>query len=77
MGIEVEFGSSSQNRVGVELRLGLQVLLRVGYDPETMSESCFLEKGSDEIRIDEGAASIGAGDANGVISDIMQSAKEW
>jgi len=33
--------------------------------------------GRDEIRAGEGATGIGTGDADGVISGIMQSVEEW
>ena len=70
VGIRVEFGPSSRNRVRVELRLGLQVLLRVGYDPETVSESNFLEMGHGEVRAGAGAA---AGIAGGITSGVRSS----
>jgi hypothetical protein len=45
------------SRVGVELRLGLQVLLRVGYDPEIVSDSELLEDRRGVIRV--GGAVVG------------------
>ena len=77
MGVGVEIGSSSRNRVGVEFRLGLQVLLRVGYDPGTVSESCFLETGRGEIRAGAVAAGDGAGIAGDVVSGVGSSVQRW
>ena len=77
VGVGVEISSSSQNRVRVEFRLGLQVLLRVGYDPGTVSESCFLEIGHSEICAGAVATGDGAGIAGDVVSGVGSSMQRW
>ena len=57
--------------------MGLQVLLRVGYDPGTVSESCFLETGHGEIRAGMVAAGDGASVASDVVSGVGSSVQRW
>ena len=51
-------GPTTSSRVGVELRFGLHVLLRVGYDPEIVLDSVLLEGARGVARAVEGVVGL-------------------